>query len=147
MLLEHYSYPIYRKNNHAFHTCNALKSIYNISLCSNTQGTSNSSPPPALSNNATTSPPMAANCVLTSIQVLPDEAKRNDGFESVAVPPPESDTNESTTDDAVHVVKNSLKREKINYSSNDFSLSSHNFLNYVGSICQSSVNLSHTSCS
>ena len=116
-LLERYACPICRKNNHAFHTCHAVKTTYNISLiCGNNNNSSRPSDTTTSSNNtSTTSTPVAANRVSTSVQVVTDNAERYDGFESVAVPPPDSDTDESTDNNAVDALQNSVNMSKLNH--------------------------------
>ena len=99
MLLERYSCPICRKNNHAFHTCNALKGTYNVSLRNTSSHTNNTSSSNLNSSaTATTQPTVAANCVSTSVQVLPGVVECYNGFESVAILPPESDSDNGNND-------------------------------------------------
>ena len=98
MLLERYSCPLCRRNSHPLYNCHALTRTYNISLKNASSNDSNTSftPPPA----PTTAPSVTANRVTTSVSLIQDIPSRYDGFESIASPPPDSDT-EDTEEDLV----------------------------------------------
>ena len=146
MLLERYACPLCRKNNHAFHTCHAIKNTYDISLRrdgnsrDSNSGTANPTRQGSTSSTGNSiHTPVTANRVST-VQVLPDVADRYDGFESVAIPPADSDSDDAT--DEITNVQESLNMSKLNDSSDSYPFSSHNFFNHVGSIRQANVNIS-----
>ncbi len=144
-LLERYSCPICRRNNHALHNCNAMKRVYDIrlrnhQLSQNTSNTTTTTP-----STASTSHPIAANRASTPVS-LPDEAARYDGFESVARPPPDSDSDDSAEDENVTAIKDSMCSSKINDTSNPYSSSTFCFKHNVGSARRSNVALPHTAC-
>ncbi len=125
-LLERYSCPICRKKIHALHNCNAMKIVYDIRLrnqsSQNTSNTTNTTP----STASQTSHPIAANRASTSVS-LPDNAARYDGFESVARPPPDSDSDDSADDANLTAIKDSMRSSKINDTSNPYSSSTFCF--------------------
>ena len=147
LLLERYSCPICMRNNHALHTCGALKRVYNISLHNQPPlNTSNSSAPTPAASATQTTHPIIANRVLTSVSVLPDEADRYDGFKSIVRPPPDSDTDESTPDANVTAIEDSLRLSKINENSNPYSTSTFIYKHNVGSACRLNIALPYNAC-
>ncbi len=143
MLLERYSCPLCRRNNNAMHTCHALKTAYNISLKS--QSSSDNAANSTHTSTTPTPQPIAANRATTSVEVIPDEAARYDGFESVAVPPPDSDNETPDVQDSTTAV-GSARVSKINESSNSYLQTSFNFSHHIGSVRRSHVTLPKTAC-
>ena len=97
--------------------------------------------PQAMNNQA----PVAANRVITSVNLLPDVPERYDGYESVMVPPPDSDSDTSTSP-TVTELEESLRVSKINENSNSYSTSFHKFLYMVGSINRCHLQVSQQNC-
>ena len=146
MLLERYACPICRKNNHAFLTCHALRNTYNISLKAQsiapTSDSSTSSVPPN-----TAPQPVMANRATTSVDVLPDVPERYEGYESIIVPPPDSDSEESKTySEHLQSLEDTIRVSKINEHSTTYSNFVSKFTFNVGSVRQCDVYFSKKHC-
>ena len=137
MLLERYSCPLCRRNNHALHTCHALRAAYNITLKSQTSD--NTTAPNTQSAPANSPQPIAANRATTSVEVITDDAARYDGFESVVVPPSDSDQDNTDVVNSSTTV-GSARVSKINEPSNNYSNFFH-FKHHIGSVRRSHVTL------
>ena len=146
MLLERYACPLCRKNNHAFHTCHALRTTYSISL--KQQQTQDSTSDNVQSSNppAPTPQPVMANRAATSVHVLSDEPERYEGYESIMAPPPESDSDETSASDNIHTLDHSLRVSKLNENSTNYLNSFNKFTYNVGSVRQSTLQFSKQNC-
>ena len=140
-LLKRFSCPLCRRNNHALHMCNALKSVYSIKLKSQPDSSTNTT------TNESTDPQVpTVNFVSNTLPyTIEDTASRYEGYENVTHPPPASDSDTSTDDtqDITQSITTSSEQSKLKDSSMPYMNSTTNSLLtlHVGSIRQATITM------